>query len=390
MGASFARFGLALCFIAVLLPATLHAGNPLNASDGLSAFAAESEGTPTNENNAFDQCAVNAPPSFEASASLLFLQPSSGNMTYATSIYPYPILSPHWSDQAVSPSFSPAFNIGMRYIIDCSADIQLGWTHLNTFDQAATYSAMPLPPVPGIPPLSGPASTQALGPPFLIGPPPPYASARAVAHFAYDAVNLDAGLFFGSGHVRVRPFAGLQLARINQSLSTNFQTSNGAFSFTDVSQSLFTGVGPRLGMDMHYLAGNLDLVGGIAGAILMGTRRSGIDFFTAGPQDAAAGIAVNAQSLTSPSATQAIPAIDAKLGGSYVIPLGRFGLFKCEAGYQAAVYFNVINQYSLSEVENNLPLQIEEGTAATFLRTAMELQSNFMVHGPYLKFSLQF
>ena len=85
-----------------------------------------------------------------------------------------------------------------------------------------------------------------------------------------------------------------------------------------------------------------------------------------------------------------IPAIDTRLGGSYAIPVGRIGTLRCEAGYQAAVYFNAINQFSLTEVENNLPLQIFEGTASTFLRTAVELQSNFLVHGPYLKISLQF
>jgi hypothetical protein len=188
----------------------------------------------------------------------------------------------------------------------------------------------------------------------------------------------------------VRTYVGLQIARISQRLSTNFQSSDGALAFTDVSKSLFTGVGPRLGIDVHYLAGNLELLGGIAGSTLIGTRQSHIDFFAASPQDTAAGLAVNAQSLASPDTTQVIPAIDARLGASYAIPVGKCGILKCEAGYQAAVYVSAINQYSLSEVGNPLTLQLSEGTAATFLRTAVELQSNFLVHGPYVKISLQF
>jgi len=96
--------------------------------------------------------------------------------------------------------------------------------------------------------------------------------------------------------------------------------------------------------------------------------------------------------LTAPTTTQVIPCLDAKLGASYALSVGRFGLFKCEAGYQAALYINVINQFSLTEVDNttNMFTMPFEGTAAVFLRTAVELQSNFFVHGPYVKFSLDF
>jgi hypothetical protein len=93
--------------------------------------------------------------------------------------------------------------------------------------------------------------------------------------------------------------------------------------------------------------------------------------------------------LTSADSTRAIPAIDAKLGASYSIPVGSFGILKCEAGYQAAVYINAVNQYSVSDVENSLTEPIE-GVAGVFLRSSLEYQSNFVVHGPYLKVSLDF
>jgi hypothetical protein len=53
------------------------------------------------------------------------------------------------------------------------------------------------------------------------------------------------------------------------------------------------------------------------------------------------------------------------------------------------VYINAINQFALSEVENSLTAP-SEGIAAVFLRTAVETQSNFFVHGPYVRFSFQF
>jgi len=377
--------------VPLLLAGTVRAGEyPLETIDGLSARASENSGPPDNQIGAFNSCDEKPPNRFETSASFLLLQPSSGNLVYSTVINPYPLLTPHWSDQAVNPDFSPAFNVGVRYIFDCSGDIELNWTHLNTFDNSTTLATNPLPPFIGPPPLSGASSTQLLGPSFLIGPPAPYATASAVAHFAFDAVNLDAGVWLSAGsHVRVRTFAGLQVARISQSLSTNFLSTDRSISFTDASRSLFTGVGPRLGIDMHYVTGNLGLLGQIAGSTIMGTRQSRIDFFTSSPQTAAAGITPNAQYLTSPDMTQVVPCIDAKLGATYAIPVGNFGILKCEAGYQAAVYFNAINQYSLTEVENTAIMNFE-GTAAVFLRSAVELQSNFLVHGPYAKISFEF
>jgi hypothetical protein len=55
---------------------------------------------------------------------------------------------------------------------------------------------------------------------------------------------------------------------------------------------------------------------------------------------------------------------------------------------------NAINQYSLTEVENSLTAD-QSGTpettaSAVFVRTALEFQTNFLVHGPYVRFSLQF
>jgi hypothetical protein len=343
---------------------------------------------PDDQSSPFNVSVVKSSARIETSASLLFLQPSSGNLVYATLINPLPFLTPNWSDHAVNPSFTPAFNVGVRYIGDCGGDVQLSWTHLNTHD---TSSATANPTLTLAPLGLGFIPIQALGPSFLIGPPPPFASANAMAHFGYDAINLDAGIWLAAGNrVQMRFFAGLQSARINQTLSTFFQSPpEGAISFTDSSQSVFTGIGPRLGMDVHYTTGNFDFVGGIAGTMLIGSMRSHINFITNAPIDVMTGVNPNPQYLTSPSATRVIPGLDTRLGASYSIPLGNFGCLKFEAGYQAAVYFGAINQYSLSEVENNTTLPFE-GTSAVFLRTAVESQSNFLVHGPYAKFTLQF
>jgi hypothetical protein len=394
MMTSVPRYAPALCAAVVLflLAGTLRAGgDPAQTIEVSGSHAQDNQGPPDNEIVAINVYVPKTSAAFETSASLLFLQPGSGNLMYGTLVNPFPFLSPHWSDQSVRPEFSPTFNVGMRYVFDGGGAVRLDWTHLNTYDRASAQVTTPY--ELGL--LAGPPSIQALGPPFLIGPPVPYASALAVAHFDYDAINLEAELLLGVGsHVQVRTFAGLQGARISESLSAAFRSADGSLSFTDVSKSSFTGVGPRLGMELHYLTGNLDLLGGIAGSTLIGTRQSRIDFFANSPANALAGLTPNVQSLTSPDSTQVIPCIDAKLAASYTTPLGSFGIFKCEAGYQATVYINAVNQYSLTEVENSLtadqPKTPETTGSAVFLRSAVEYQSNFLVHGPFVKLSLQF
>jgi hypothetical protein len=392
------RFGPALCIalmLQLLLAPVRAAGDSQAPTDGFGPPAQDTRLTHGSEIITFNIAVPKPCGAFETSASLLILQPSAGNLMYGTLVNPFPFFSPHWANQSVRPDFTPAFNVGVRYLFDCGGDIQLDWTHFNSYDTGSARAAVPL----QLGQMSGPPDVQALGPPYLIGPPVPYATAIGVAHFDYDSVDLGAGLRFAIGNrVQLRPYTGIQVARISESLTGTFRSADGTLGLIDVSQSSFTGAGPRLGMELHFLAGNFDLLGGIAGSILIGTRQCHMDFTAIAPPDPNSTTppppVPNIQSLTSPSVTQAIPCIDAKLATSYARPFGNFGIWKCELGYQATVYINVINQYALTEVENTLvadkPGAPETTGLAVFLRTAAETQTNFIVHGPYVKFSLQF
>jgi hypothetical protein len=97
-------------------------------------------------------------------------------------------------------------------------------------------------------------------------------------------------------------------------------------------------------------------------------------------------LAGNNQSLTSPNATQVIPSIDGKLATAYTFPASNSGLFRIELGWQAAVYFNAISQYSLTQVPTSLMLP----PVGVFLATAQHIQSNFTDQGPYLRGSWAF
>ena len=300
-------------------------------------------------------------PHFEVSGSLLYLQPGAGNLEYGTLVTPLPLATPNWANQSLKPDFSPAFRLGLRYMPSESNDIQLNWTHLDS-STSGSFSAAP---------------TQMVGPPYLIGPESAlYKHADGSVQSNYDAVNLDGGhTFCVECSFQFRAFGGVEFARIGQNLSGSFQSPDGTASAGYTTHSLFTGAGPRLGVTGQYDLGNFRLTGEVAAAALIGTAQSRIDFATNSPT-----VGPNNQALTSPNATQLVPSIDARLATAYTFPPTSYGLFKIELGYQAAVYFNAVNQYALTNVPTSLTLP----PVGIYLATEQHLQSNFTTQGPYL------
>jgi hypothetical protein len=311
------------------------------------------------------------PHHFEVSGSLLFLQPGSGNLEYATLVSPLPLPTPNWANQSLSPGFSPAFSVGLRYIFNESNDTRLNWTHLSSSASASVVGA------PG----------QMVGPPFEIGP---TASVYQIGHgnvsFAYDSINLDAGhTFCADCAFQFRVFGGVGFARINQTLKGSFESLDGLTTASNTTSSLFTGAGPRLGLKGQYAVGNFEFFGEAATAGLIGISQTRIDF--SANSTAAPGLAQpNNQSLTSPNATQVVPGFDAKLGTAYAFTPGSYGQFKVEVGYQAAIYMNAVNQYALSQVA----VPPAPASVGVFLATAEHLRNTFTTHGPYLTGSWAF
>jgi hypothetical protein len=315
---------------------------------------------------------TNPHPHFELSGSLLFLQPSAGNFEqYATLVSPFPIPTPNWSNQSIDPKYSPAFRVGLRYMPTEFDDLGLDWTHLRATD-GASVSAAP---------------NQFVGPPYSVGPPAGAAftggTATGSLQSSYDAINLDAGhTFCADCPFQLRIFGGVEFARLGENLTGAFQA--GATSHSDTTSSLFTGAGPRVGARGQYNVGQFQFFGEAAGAGLIGTSQSGINFTTASPLLSAIGITTNNQALTSPNAMQVVPSFDARLGAAYAFPLSDYGFFKVELGYQVAVYFDAVNQYALSNVAGS-PL-----ASGVYLATEQQLKTNLTVQGPYLQGSWLF
>lgn len=302
---------------------------------------------------------------FEISGSLLYLQPGAGDLEYGTLITPLPATTPNWANQSLKPGFSPSFRVGVGYIPNESNDIKLNWTHSNNTANGS-FAGTP---------------AQMVGPPYLIGPESLlYKDANGTVRSAYDAVNLEGGHTFCTDcPFQLRAFGGVEFARINQALTGLFQSADGTDASGYTNNSLFTGAGPRLGLQGQYTLGDFQLIGEFAGAALIGTSRSSIDFLTITPA-----FGNNNQALTSPNATQVIPSVDARLAAAYAFPSTSYGQFKIELGYQAAIYFNAVSQYALTEVSTTVP------PVGVFLATEQHSFSNFTDQGPYLTGSWAF
>ena len=306
-------------------------------------------------------------PSFELSGSLSFLQPGAGNLEYGTLTNPLPVVTPHWNNQSLKPNFAPSFTLGARYMPNESTDIQLNWTHLNNTAKDSFFAS----------------PTEMVGPPYLIGPESAlYKNGSGSVKTRFDAVNLDVGhTFCVECSFQMRAFGGVTAARIGQTLSGLFESPNGAASSGYTNNSTFTGAGPRLGIKGQYGIGDFQFIGEVAAAALVGTAQSRVDYTTLSPT-----FGLSSQYLASPNATRVVPSIDARLATAYAFAPSAYGLFKVEAGYKAAVYFDAVNSYAVTQVPTSLTLP----PVGIYLATQQHLLSNFTNHGPYVTASWAF
>lgn len=306
-------------------------------------------------------------PSFELSGSLSFLQPGAGNLEYGTLTNPLPVVTPHWNNQSLKPNFAPSFTLGARYMPSETNDIQLNWTHLNSTADDSFFAS----------------PTEMVGPPYLIGPESAlYKNGSGTVKTRFDAVNLDVGhTFCADCAFQMRAFGGVTAARIGQTLSGLFESPGGAASSGYTNNSLFTGAGPRLGLKGQYGIGDFQFIGEVAAAALVGISQGRVDYTTLSPA-----FGLSSQYLASPNATRVVPSIDARLATAYTFAPNSLGLFKVEAGYKAAVYFDAVNSYAVTQVPTGLTLP----PVGIYLATQQHLLSNFTNHGPYVTASWAF
>jgi len=297
----------------------------------------------------------------EISGSLLFLQTVPGNLEYGILTNPLPAVSPHWNGHTLDPDFAPAFDVGARYFWGPN-DIAVKWVHQNRTTNDGFVGA----------------PDQMAGPPYLIGPESgDYKVGSGTVQSKYDSVKLDAGHTFCFGcDFQLRAFGGVEFARLGQDMTGTFQSYSGDASNSYTNTSRFTGAGPRLGVRGQYGLGSFDFSGEVAASALIGTMQSRVNYLTIKPALAQPTV----QYLASPDETRVIPSIDARLAGAYSFAPTPYGQLKLEVGYQAAVYFNAVSEYSVTQVPTSLVLPPN----GIYLATAQHSYNNFTTHGPFV------
>lgn len=295
----------------------------------------------------------------------LLLQPSNSNLDYVgvdsaavSGLFDAGPLSIATAQQVNSndPGYDFGFRVGLGYVFANSGnDIQLNWTHFdNSYDSTT---------------VGGPNSvllTQS-GIPLVnlafLGIPTPLTTATSNLDVKMDAVDLDVGQYVNVGtRLQMRFFGGLRAARVEQNITNSYgavydiaNVSNNAlntasYSESDVSNSKFTGIGPRFGVDSSYHVWDcFGIVAHVAASLLVGqvdTTTNGSATISIDPNPSADILPVSLSGGTNvDNQNRVVPVLDAKLGLDYTFEFQNRSSLSIEAGWQVTQYIDAVDQY---------------------------------------------
>lgn len=323
-------------------------------------------------------------PGFEVNFTALMLRPTANNLNYAIYNKALPLLTPSWQEEELKPDYKFAFELGARYLFQAGYDLRINWTHLNSTTNDS---------------VTAPNSQYFVGPDFTIGP---FAgtlrNAVGSVNFKYDVVNLDAGrLLDFNNPAQLRFFAGLSTGFLRENLQTTFNgvipvgppyQNPGPYSANYSNASHFSGAGPRLGFSAAYdVAYGFGLLGEAAASVLIGNTHTTMNAFTASSYLQANGSPNGlSQSIVNKNTTRVVPGVDARLGVSYKHAFASHALLILEGGYESTVFIKAINEYQPAATVASAD-SLAQGLYPVTLN---HMQSNYAVHGPFLKIKLQF
>jgi hypothetical protein len=206
------------------------------------------------------------------------------------------------------PDWGWGFKLEGSYHFNTGNDLNLNWYHWKK-DTDSTLSGVT---IPGFSPFFGASQFEP----------------------EWDAVNLEFGQHVDFGDFKdIRFHAGLQYARIEHDiLASGFVgVVSPLTALSTRVNSEFSGVGPRIGMDMQYNFGNgFAIYGNGATALLVGDAK-----FNAAV--ASGGFLTGS---ISGSKTTIVPELEAKLGAKYTYAMAQ-GDLTLDAGWMFVDYLNV-------------------------------------------------
>ncbi|HEY4255431.1 MAG TPA: Lpg1974 family pore-forming outer membrane protein, partial [Chlamydiales bacterium] len=246
---------------------------------------------------------ANTTHTFELEIDTLFLQPMSGNLHYAAEATPLPAPSPNWKIHEISTDYHFGFDLGLKGVFhSTSTNLSVNWERLHATDSASKQ-------VP---------SSDMVGPFFEIGPDATlYKKAYGQVQFEFDRVNADYGIGIQWGdRLRGNFFSGVSLARIKQTLFSQYSSLDDTTVRSINVPSSFLGAGPQLGLDFSYrIVEGFCFTGKLATSFLVGTQKNHTDYEALSPALAGLGISPpNRQSTHVHKKTQVVPGFEGKLG----------------------------------------------------------------------------
>ncbi len=294
--------------------------------------------------------------------------------------------------ESVEPDydFGYGFEIGMQ-IPGTTDDITVNWQQLNT-DNTDRQGVV--------------GSNQTVVLPDLHD----VDAAEGKARLDYDAVNLEFGHTIFDGPWTVRPFAGLQYARITGDMDTTGvgssansteETSSNVVDFVDEDGD-FHGIGPRAGVDAKYNLGyGFGIVGEAAAELLVGTANASLNSSNVSTTSDEDGDDVSSKntimSVNPEEEHTVVPGLEAKAGLAYDQVINPSLCFGIEAGYYVADYLHAVPR---SNAPADVSFSSSSGADATGNNNvnnsvnssffANNRNQDFSMQGPYVALSLNF
>lgn len=287
-----------------------------------------------------------------------YLTPSYDVLNYATIFAPGASTGNFVSNgENVQPGYNWGYFLAAGYMIRKDFDVQGSWTAFNSesSDNTSTTGLSDL--------ITSNNLILPLGSTSV-------ATASSEETLTYQAFDATIGQYHEiKDNLSTRIFAGIRYAKIDLDVDNKYTITGLSTVLVNDYDSTFSGVGPEVGMDLEYKVHKMiGIVAHFAGAFVIGT------------QDAESNLAFDLSPLSqveskADSEVRMIPALDAKLGVNVDFPFHHFtDAIVVEAGYQAAYYFNAVNQVNSELLGSSAFLTSNE-------------YSDVGIMGPYLNIS---
>lgn len=201
------------------------------------------------------------------------------------------------------------------------------------------------------------------------------ARAEASADFTWQSGNLELGRRLKFYQLMTRFFAGVSYARIIEDITITYADGQTVGSVTPIGfipissdvltqRNSFYGIGPRLGAAADLALGcGFSIIGQAGTDLLVGNIDTGL------LEESSSGAST---ALNPDRRTRLVPAVDAKLGLAFTVPLRDCAQVGLEIGYQANHYFNVKDSLRFSD------------NFSTFLKQDQDISFD----GPYVRLQI--